>query len=45
MVIIPEILKYQVTESDLVASREWFLDLTRQQQINYVTTATENMLN
>ncbi|MEQ8970277.1 MAG: protein rep [Coleofasciculus sp. C1-SOL-03] len=30
MVIIPEILKYQVKESDLVANREWFLELTRQ---------------
>ncbi len=29
-VIIPEILKYQVKESDLVADREWFLELTRQ---------------
>lgn len=29
-VIIPEILKYQVKESDLVANREWFLELTRQ---------------
>ena len=30
MVIIPEILKYQVKESDLVANREWFMELTRQ---------------
>lgn len=29
-VIIPEILKYQTKESDLVADREWFLELTRQ---------------
>ncbi len=29
-VIVPEILKYQVKESDLVANREWFLELTRQ---------------
>ena len=29
-VIIPEILKYQVKESDLVADRTWFLELTRQ---------------
>jgi plasmid rolling circle replication initiator protein Rep len=28
--LIPEILKYQVKESDLVANREWFLELTRQ---------------
>jgi len=28
--IIPEILKYQCKESDLVADREWFLELTRQ---------------
>lgn len=28
--IIPEILKYQVKESDLVANREWFLELTKQ---------------
>jgi hypothetical protein len=27
---IPEILKYQVKESDLVGDREWFLELTRQ---------------
>ena len=26
--IIPEILKYQVKESDLVGDREWFLELT-----------------
>ena len=29
-VIVPEILKYQVKESDLVADREWFLELTKQ---------------
>ncbi len=29
-VIIPEILKYQVKEPDLIADREWFLELTRQ---------------
>ncbi|MGH1396693.1 MAG: protein rep [Trichormus sp.] len=29
-VLIPEILKYQVKESDLIADREWFLELTRQ---------------
>lgn len=29
-VIIPEILKYQVKESDLVRDREWFLELTNQ---------------
>ncbi len=28
--LIPEILKYTVKESDLVADREWFLELTRQ---------------
>ncbi|MBW4571590.1 MAG: protein rep [Tolypothrix carrinoi HA7290-LM1] len=28
--LIPEILKYQLKESDLVADREWFLELTRQ---------------
>ncbi len=28
--IIPEILKYQVKESDLVANRAWFLELTKQ---------------
>ena len=28
--IVPEILKYQVKESDLVANREWFLELTKQ---------------
>ncbi len=30
VVIIPEILKYQVKESDLIADREWFLELTKQ---------------
>lgn len=29
-VIIPEILKYQVKESDLVKDREWFIELTKQ---------------
>ena len=29
-IIVPEILKYQVKESDLVADGEWFLELTRQ---------------
>lgn len=29
-IILPEILKYQVKESDLVVDREWFLELTRQ---------------
>lgn len=29
-VLIPEILKYQTKESDLVADRDWFLELTRQ---------------
>lgn len=28
--LIPEILKYQVKESDLTGDREWFLELTRQ---------------
>ena len=28
--IVPEILKYQVKELDLVANREWFLELTKQ---------------
>ena len=28
--LIPEILKYCVKEADLVANREWFLELTRQ---------------
>ena len=28
--LIPEILKYQVKESDLIGDREWFLELTRQ---------------
>jgi plasmid rolling circle replication initiator protein Rep len=30
MELIPELLKYCTKESDLVADREWFLDLTRQ---------------
>ncbi len=29
-ILIPEILKYQVKESDLVADRAWFLELTKQ---------------
>ncbi|MBV8801530.1 MAG: protein rep, partial [Gammaproteobacteria bacterium] len=29
-VLLPEILKYQVKESDLVADRQWFLELTKQ---------------
>ncbi len=29
-VLIPEILKYQVKESDLVSDRAWFLELTKQ---------------
>jgi plasmid rolling circle replication initiator protein Rep len=28
--LIPEILKYQVKESDLVVDRDWFLELTKQ---------------
>ena len=28
--LIPEVLKYQTKESDLVADRDWFLELTRQ---------------
>jgi len=30
MQLVPEILKYCTKESDLVADKEWFLDLTRQ---------------
>lgn len=30
MDLVPELLKYCVKESDLVADREWFLELTRQ---------------
>ncbi len=30
MGLVPELLKYCVKESDLVADREWFLELTRQ---------------
>lgn len=30
MQLIPELIKYCVKESDLVADREWFLELTRQ---------------
>lgn len=30
MSIIPEIFKYQVKESDLIANRDWFLELTKQ---------------
>jgi hypothetical protein len=28
--LVPELLKYVTKESDLVADREWFLELTRQ---------------
>jgi hypothetical protein len=30
MDLVPEILKYCTKESDMVADREWFLELTRQ---------------
>lgn len=30
MQLIPELLKYCLKESDLVADRDWFLELTRQ---------------
>lgn len=30
MQLVPELLKYVIKESDLVASREWFLEYTRQ---------------
>ena len=30
MQLVPELLKYCTKESDLVADREWFLELTRQ---------------
>lgn len=30
MQLVPELLKYCVKESDMVADREWFLELTRQ---------------
>ena len=29
-ILIPEILKYQVKESDLVSDRDWFIELTKQ---------------
>ena len=42
-VVVPEILKYCVKEADLVADREWFLELTR--QMRYVrTVATGGLL-
>ena len=42
-ILIPEILKYCVKEADLVADREWFLELTR--QMRYVrTVATGGLL-
>jgi hypothetical protein len=28
--LVPEVLKYCVKESDLVGDREWFIELTRQ---------------
>lgn len=39
MQLIPELLKYCTKESDLVADREWFLELTRQmQKMKCITT-------
>lgn len=39
MSLIPELLKYCTKESDLVADREWFLELTRQMhQVKCITT-------
>lgn len=39
MSLVPELLKYCVKESDLVADREWFLELTRQMhKMKCVTT-------
>ncbi len=43
IVVVPEILKYCVKEADLVADREWFLELTR--QMRYIrTVATGGLL-
>lgn len=41
--VIPELLKYCTKESDLVADREWFLELTRQMH-NARTIATGGLL-
>lgn len=41
--LIPELLKYCTKESDLVADREWFLELTRQMH-NARTVATGGLL-
>ena len=39
MELIPELLKYCTKESDLVADKEWFLELTRQmRKMKCVTT-------
>jgi hypothetical protein len=39
MQLVPELLKYCTKESDLVADREWFLELTRQMhKMKCVTT-------
>jgi hypothetical protein len=39
MSLIPEILKYCVKESDLVADRQWFLEFTKQiHKMKCVTT-------
>ena len=43
MELVPEILKYCVKESDLVADREWFLELTRQMR-KLRTVATGGVL-
>ena len=43
MELVPEILKYCVKESDLVADRKWFIELTRQMQ-NMRTVATGGVL-
>ena len=43
VVLIPEILKYCVKESDLICDRQWFLELTNQMH-NLRTVATGGIL-
>lgn len=43
MMLIPEILKYSIKESDLIKNREWFLELTKQMS-NMRTVATGGVI-
>ena len=43
MMLIPEILKYSIKESDLIKDKEWFLELTKQMS-NMRTVATGGVI-